>query len=142
MKSPYYFLQRTKTPPQNYRSRFIALIILVAAVLFAVLMHLPHPKPQPVHFAQKPKPVAQVVVPTMQTYTVEQQMPYGTHTIYSASLPAGTSKITTPGVPGIWTKTYQTTTINGKESPKRLVNITTTRDAVTEVITQGTGPAH
>jgi hypothetical protein len=86
--------------------------------------------------ASKPKPKAPVI--TAQTATETQAIPFASTTVNTASLPKGTSKITTPGVDGVSTLTYKITYSDSVEIKRELVSQITTTPPVTQVTSVGT----
>ena len=89
-------------------------------------------KPQPA----KPKVAAPVA--TTSTLTETQPIPFASTTVNTASLPKGTSKITTVGVNGVSTLTYEVTTTDGKQTAKTLLSTVTTTPPVTQITSIGT----
>jgi resuscitation-promoting factor RpfB len=67
-----------------------------------------------------------------------QEVPFQSTTVNDATMPAGTQKTRTRGVPGLKTLTYEITLTDGAQTDKRLVSETVTRAAVTEVVVVGT----
>lgn len=86
-----------------------------------------------------PTPSAPVVEKRTVTETVA--IPFARRTVKDASLPEGTTRIRTRGVPGVKTVTYEVTITGGVETGKRVVRETITRKPVTEVTAVGTKPA-
>ncbi|MEU8299748.1 G5 domain-containing protein [Micromonospora sp. NPDC048909] len=78
--------------------------------------------------------------PDVQTRTVTQtqKIDYKTKTINDASLPKGTKKITTRGVPGVRTLTYEVTITDGVQTAKKLTRSEVTKAPVTQVVRIGT----
>jgi len=75
---------------------------------------------------------------TTKTETETQPMPFTSTTVQTASLAKGTTKITTAGVNGSETLTYQITDTNGQQTDKKLVSTTVTLQPVTQVTSVGT----
>lgn len=72
------------------------------------------------------------------TVTETQAIPFERTTVDDPSLPIGTRKVRTPGVPGEKTLTFELTLTNGLETERKRVNETVTRNPVTEVTAIGT----
>ncbi|MFF5075140.1 G5 domain-containing protein [Micromonospora olivasterospora] len=92
-----------------------------------------------------PTPSAVVTPSTAATPTVEtrtatekQRINYKTRTVEDSSLPKGTRKVTTRGVPGVRTLTYEITLTDGVQTGKKLVRSQVTKAPVTEVVRIGT----
>lgn len=81
--------------------------------------------------------------PVVQTRTVTetQKVGYQTRTVYDSSLAKGTRKVTTRGVPGVRTLTYQVTLADGVQTAKKLVKSEITKAPVTQVVRVGTKEA-
>ncbi|WP_245724539.1 G5 domain-containing protein [Micromonospora citrea] len=79
--------------------------------------------------------------PTVRTSTVTetQRIAYRTRTVSDSSLPKGTKKVTTRGVAGVKTLTYQVTVTDGVQTAKKLIRSEVTRAPVTQVVRVGTG---
>ena len=75
---------------------------------------------------------------TTKIATETQVIPFTTMTVNTTSLPAGTTKVTTPGVNGITTLTYKLTFTNGVQTAKDLVGQITTTQPVNQVTSIGT----
>lgn len=65
-------------------------------------------------------------------------VPFEATTVNDATLAKGTSKVTTAGVAGTVTKTFQVTTVDGVEESRALVSEAVTTAPVTQVTTVGT----
>jgi len=78
--------------------------------------------------------------PVVTTKLVEETapVPFQTTTVQSASLPEGTSSVTTAGANGVETKTYLVTYSDGVETNRALQSDTVTTPPVTQVTTVGT----
>lgn len=89
-----------------------------------------------------PAPAEPTAAPVVETKTVveTQPIPYQTRTVQDASLAKGTTKVRTPGVPGIKTLTYQVTYADGVETAKKLISEKVTKQPVTKVVAVGTKP--
>lgn len=81
--------------------------------------------------APKPKITAEKVTET-------QSIPFGSTTVEDASLAKGTTKVTTQGVNGVRTLTYEVTYKDGQQTGKRLIDTQVTRQPVTQVMAIGT----
>jgi resuscitation-promoting factor RpfB len=82
------------------------------------------------------KPKAPTV--TTQTETEVQSIPFATSTVQSPALAKGTTKVTTAGVNGSETLTYQVTDTNGQQTSKQLINTSVTLQPVTQITSVGT----
>lgn len=87
--------------------------------------------------AVTPTVVATPVV-TTRTVTETQKIAYQTRTVNDSSLPKGTRKVTTRGVTGVKTLTYQVTLTDGVQTAKKLVRSQITKAPVTQVVRVGT----
>jgi hypothetical protein len=72
------------------------------------------------------------------TVTETQEIPFTEKTVNDASLAKGSRKITTPGVPGVKTLTYEVTLTNGVETDKKLLTEVVTTKPVTQIVAIGT----
>ncbi|WP_309227128.1 G5 domain-containing protein [Micromonospora thermarum] len=72
------------------------------------------------------------------TETETQKIAFQTKTIYDSSLAKGTKKVTTRGVPGVKTLTYQITLTDGVQTAKKLIKSEITKAPVTQVVRVGT----
>jgi resuscitation-promoting factor RpfB len=88
-------------------------------------------------------PISAAATPVVQTRTVTetQKIPYRTRTLNDSSLPKGTRKVTTRGVAGIRTLTYQVTLTDGVQTAKKLLKSEITKAPVTQVVRIGTKEA-
>lgn len=84
----------------------------------------------------KAKKVAPVV--TRKIETEEQPVPFASKTIQNSSIDKGMSVITTEGVNGTKTLTYQVTYTGGKRGERKLIKEEVTQEPVTQVTTVGT----
>jgi uncharacterized protein YabE (DUF348 family) len=75
---------------------------------------------------------------TTKTETETQSIPFTSTTVQTASLTKGTTKITTAGVNGSQTLTYQITDTDGQQTDKKLISTTVTLQPVTQVTSVGT----
>lgn len=73
--------------------------------------------------------------------TETREIPFQTRTVNDASLPKGTQKVRTKGVPGVKTLTYEVTFTNGVETGRQLISETVTKQPVTQVVAVGTKAA-
>ena len=83
--------------------------------------------------SQTPSPVV-----TTKVVTVSVAIPFASRTVTSASLPKGTSSVTTPGVNGVETKTYLVTYTDGTQTNQVLKRDVISRQPVERVTTMGT----
>ncbi len=72
------------------------------------------------------------------TVTTTEAIAFDTKTVDDPTLPAGTDKVTTEGVNGMKTKTYDVTYTNDIETNRTLVKEDITTPPVTKVINRGT----
>jgi hypothetical protein len=72
------------------------------------------------------------------TVTEKQRIPFRTKKVSDSTLPKGTTKVTTAGVAGLKTLTYELTFTNGVQTSKRLLRTVVTRKPVTQVVRVGT----
>jgi resuscitation-promoting factor RpfB len=84
---------------------------------------------------------AAVPVVVTRTVTETQKIAYQSRIVYDSSMLKGTRKVTTRGVAGIKTLTYQVTLTDGVQTAKKLVRSEITKAPVTEVVTIGTKTA-
>lgn len=75
---------------------------------------------------------------TTQTVTETESIPYSSMTVESGSLAKGTSKVTTAGVNGVKTRTYELTLSDGVQTDKKLVKEEVTTQPINQVTTIGT----
>jgi uncharacterized protein YabE (DUF348 family) len=75
------------------------------------------------------------------TVTETQPIPFQTRKVNDASLPKGTTKVRTAGVPGVKTLTYEVTFTNGVQTAKKLLRERVTKQPVTQVVAVGTKAA-
>lgn len=76
---------------------------------------------------------------TTHKYVEEMQaIPFDRTTTKDSSRERGTSEVTTAGVDGVRTRTYQVTYVDGRETARELVKDEVTTEPVTEVTTVGT----
>ncbi|GIJ23614.1 G5 domain-containing protein [Micromonospora lutea] len=85
---------------------------------------------------QSPSPVAQT-----RTITVTKKVPYKTRTVNDSSLAKGTKKVSTRGVPGVRTLTYEVSVVDGVQTEKKLITSEITTQPVTRVVRVGTKQA-
>jgi resuscitation-promoting factor RpfB len=87
--------------------------------------------------AAAPEPSAPPEVVT-RTVTETRSIPFTTRTVRDSSLPKGTTRVRTKGVPGVRTLTYQVTVVNGVQTAKKLLREQVTRQPVSKVVAVGT----
>jgi hypothetical protein len=75
--------------------------------------------------------------PIVRQVTEVREIPYRTRLIRDRSLAPGEYQLRTPGRTGIRTLRYEVTTVDGRQTGKRFVGSTVTRQAVTRVIAVG-----
>jgi hypothetical protein len=86
--------------------------------------------------AAEPAPVV-----TTKTVKTTKSIAFATKKVEDDSLAEGKTKVTTKGVAGVRTLTYEVTLTDGKETGRKLISDTVTRKPVTKVIAIGTKPA-
>jgi resuscitation-promoting factor RpfB len=74
---------------------------------------------------------------TYKTVTQTKSVPFASTTAQDSNLAKGTNQITTNGVNGVETLTYQDTYINGKQTAQKLVSDVVTTKPVTQVTSVG-----
>ncbi|WP_326563475.1 G5 domain-containing protein [Micromonospora peucetia] len=81
-----------------------------------------------------------VSAPVVDTRTVKekQKINYQTRTVKDSSLRKGTRKVTTRGVPGVRTVTYEITLTDGVQTAKKLIGSQITKAPITQVVRVGT----
>lgn len=84
------------------------------------------------------KEVAPKPVITTKQVTETEPVPYSSKTVNDVSLTKGTTKVTTKGVNGVKTRTYEVTLSDGVQTDKKLVKEKVTTQPVTEVVANGT----
>ncbi|MDB5169162.1 MAG: type 3 domain protein [Candidatus Saccharibacteria bacterium] len=84
------------------------------------------------------KPAKHVPVITTKTVTEAQPIVFESTTVEDAATAKGTTKITTAGVNGVKTLTYELTLTDGKQTNKVLKSEAITQPPVTQVTTVGT----
>lgn len=72
-----------------------------------------------------------------QTINVQEVIPFGVQTVDDADQPVGYQKITTPGVNGARTVTYQIDMENGKEVSRTQIQAVITAQPSTQIVTKG-----
>ncbi|MFG1777727.1 G5 domain-containing protein [Micromonospora sp. NPDC049048] len=90
----------------------------------------------PTGAAEPTTPAAPVV--RTRTVTETQRIAFQTRTIRDSSLPKGTRKVSTRGVAGVRTLTYQVTHTDGVQTARKLVKSEITKAPVTRVVRVGT----
>lgn len=92
--------------------------------------------------ASEPRPPAGPAI-TTQTVTETRAIPYQTRLVRDPSLPRGRRRIATPGIPGEETLRWLITFADGKQTGRRLIDATVTRQPQHRVIafgSRGRGP--
>ncbi|MEV1329880.1 G5 domain-containing protein [Micromonospora costi] len=98
----------------------------------------PPPEAPPTSAAATPSADNDAPVVETRTVTQTQKVGYKTKTINDPSLPKGTKKVTTRGVPGTRTLTYEVTYTDGVQTAKKLIRSEVTKAPVTQVVRVGT----
>ena len=78
------------------------------------------------------------VRPIIKTVIETQPINYSTKTIQDPSISQGISSVSTKGVLGVKTLTYEVTTLDGKEKVRKLIKEEVTKQPVTEIVNVGT----
>ena len=84
-----------------------------------------------------PVPPARTTV--IRTETETREIAFQTRLIRDPSLPRGTKRIRTAGVPGEQTLRYQVTVVDGQVTDRRLLDATVTREPQHRVVAFGSG---
>lgn len=108
----------------------VGVFILIAAGAGATS----HPNTQPIS-TTKPQPQ---LTTTTKTITETQDIPFDSTTVNDGTLAKGTTKVTTAGVNGAKTLTYEITYKDGQQTDKKLIKTETTLRPVTQVTSVGT----
>lgn len=82
------------------------------------------------------KPPAPAATPVITTVTVSETrpVPYRIQLVLDLSLPRGSRRVETPGIPGEQILRWLVTRIDGKETSRRLLDSTVTREPQSEVV--------
>jgi hypothetical protein len=90
------------------------------------------------------EPATTAAAPVVETRTVTEtrKIGYQTRTVKDSSMDKGTKRVRTKGVAGAKTLTYEVTVTDGKQTAKKLISTTVTRQPVTEVVAVGTKVAN
>lgn len=72
------------------------------------------------------------------TVTLTRTLPYSTQTVNDPNILQGTTTVTTPGVNGQQTDTYEIHYLNGVETSRQLLQVVSNTDPTPEVISVGT----
>jgi surface rod structure-forming protein G len=97
---------------------------------------VPTAKAQPSLAVPAAKAAAQPVV-TTRTETETREIPYATRTVRDPGLPSGSKQVQTPGVAGEETLRYVVTLTDGKQTDRRLLDSTVTRQPQQEIVALG-----
>jgi hypothetical protein len=87
--------------------------------------------------AAKSAPGAPAPVITTRTEVRTKDIPYDTQVVSDPSLPTGTQQVQSRGVNGVQTLRYLVTLVDGRETGRRLIDSTITRQPQHEIIAQG-----
>lgn len=117
----------------------------ILAIIFFVLIGITAPKqptqPQTVQLtttkSTTTKPSTQSPAVTQKSVTQTKAVPFTSTTVNSVSLSKGETKITTPGVNGVETFTYQDTYTNGKQTSQKLISDIVTTQSIAQVTSVG-----
>lgn len=116
-------------------------VAIVLLILIGVTAPPQSTKPQTVQLTTAkstqaaPKPSTTT---TEKTVTQTKSVPFMTTTVQDSSLAQGTTQITTQGVSGVETLTYQDTYTDGAQTAQKLVSDVVTTKPVTQVTSVGT----
>ncbi len=111
----------------------------LAIVILAVANASPdQAKPNVTNPTHKPAPSQGASQITTKPETETQSVPFTSVSIESDTMAKGTTKITTTGVNGSQTLTYNVTYKDGKQTDKKLVGTVVTASPVTQVTSVGT----
>ncbi|WP_433380568.1 G5 domain-containing protein [Actinoplanes sp. CA-142083] len=88
-----------------------------------------------------PAPLVTTKAVTKKTVKVTKSVAFATKKVDDDNLAEGKTKVTTKGVAGVRTLTYEVTMTGGKETGRKLISDTVTKKPVTKVIAVGTKPA-
>lgn len=114
-----------------------AILVVVGLALFGTIVSATQPNPTSTsNTATQAVKAAPVVTHKMDVQT--SAIPYSSTTQNDSTKTAGTSTITTAGVNGVETKTYDVTLTNGAETSRSLISDQTTTAPVAQVTTVGT----
>jgi len=114
------------------------ILVVVGLTLFGSIVSANQPhSTTPTSSASKAIEKAAPVV-THKTDIQTNSIPFSSITQNDSTKAAGTSTITTAGVNGVETKTYDVTFTNGVETARSLVHDETTTPSITQVTTVGT----
>jgi hypothetical protein len=85
------------------------------------------------------EPAAPAAMPVITTVTVSETrpVPYRTQLVRDLSLPRGSRRVETPGIPGEQMLRWLVTRTDGKETSRRLLDTTVTREPQSEVVAFG-----
>lgn len=139
------------------RSRKSALLVVASAAVLmmasagAIVATAPAPSEQAASFAastrERPAGVSTSVpapsptrtpVSTTRDEALTEAVPFEKTTTQDGTLAQGQTRVVTNGVPGVRTKTYRVTSVDGKETGRELVSDVVTTAAVAEVTAVGT----
>jgi hypothetical protein len=97
--------------------------------------------PAPAHHAPAaaahPAPAHHAPAVTRKVVRVTRSIPFQTRTIRDPELPGGAREVETPGVPGVRTLRYLVTYTGGKETSRRLIGSTVTKQPRQQVVVTG-----
>lgn len=110
-------------------------VVTAASVGTLAVVTAPANNPPP---PAEPPPQVQGDKIEKKTDTKTEAIPFETKTVDDPTSPSGTEKVTTEGVNGVKTLTYDVTLTNGVETDRQLVKEEITTPPVTKVIAQGT----
>ena len=86
---------------------------------------------------EEPPALAAAPVITMVTVSETRPVPYSTQMVGDPSLPRGSRRVETPGIPGEQTLRWLVTRTDGKETSRRLIDTVVTREPQSEVVAFG-----
>jgi hypothetical protein len=143
MITPNKFAKRfDRNSQKNLSRKHFGIVFGGLAVIFFLLVGITAPKQAtPVSktiqltTAKSTTPAPQI---TYKTVTQTKPVPFTSTTVQDSSLAQGTNQVTTQGVNGVETLTYQDTYTNGKQTAQKLISDNITTKPVAQVTSDGT----
>jgi hypothetical protein len=87
--------------------------------------------------APKPSAAGSTPAVTSQTETETREIPYRTQLVRDPAMPQGSRRVQAPGIPGVETLRFLVTYAGGKETDRRLLDATVTREPQHRIIAFG-----
>lgn len=143
MAAPNKFAKRLdKSSKKNLSRKHFGIVFGGLAVILFILIGITAPKQTtPVNktiqltTAKSTTPAPQI---THKTVAQTKPVPFTSKTVQDSSLAQGTNQVTTQGVNGVETLTYQDTYTNGKQTAQKLISDNITTKPVAQVTSDGT----